>query len=339
MNNMSAGFVACYFLVLRHCIYALQKGYIPVIDFKHFDNIFFKDGKQFVDNSWEYFFEQPCGKNLEDLKEGSRIILSSRKCPVDYFPSMHDFLTSGDRYLEYFDIIKLNKETKLFCEETYEKLIKPHVGNDNEILGILCRGTDYTKLRPVRHYIQPEPQQVIDKAKELLEKYHYKKIWLATEDAEIYKLFKQEFKDVLIDNPSYMYSDVESDIFLTQNKVDREDHFYKVCRDYLVSLYILSKCKYFIGGITTAIFALYPMTQAFKNQKYVYFWSLGRYKITKKIEYRNIAERLFSTKNEYYEDTKRKVFTILGIRIKLKKRKFKLSGGIEIIDGKVVNKK
>ena len=337
---MLGGLMACYSQVLSLSRYAMDMGYIPVVDFKHYYNMLFKDGKEFVDNSWEYFFEQPCGVGLEALKKDCKIVFSPAEWDIaKTLPKKHPHYLSGGENLESFNFIKFNKETQQFLQESYETLIKSQVGEDNEILGILCRGTDYTKTRPAKHYIQPEPQQVIDKAKELLEKYHYKKIWLATEDAEIYKLFKQEFKDMLIDNPSFMYSDFQAGTYIGDNKAKRKDHFYNLSKDYLRSLYILSKCKYLIAGHTTAVTGLWVMSEAFKNQKYAYFWDLGNYKEIKKIGYRNITEKLFSAKNEYYEDTKRKIFTILGVRIKLKKRKFKLSGGIEIIDGKVVNKK
>ena len=62
--------------VINHCIYAKKQGYIPVINMKHYKNQYFKDNKAYKDNSWEYFFEQPAGYTLDDIKEEDEFIIS-----------------------------------------------------------------------------------------------------------------------------------------------------------------------------------------------------------------------------------------------------------------------
>jgi len=51
------------------------KGYIPVVDMKHYTNQYFKDGRTFKDNAWEYFFEQPCGYTLEDIENSLNCVV------------------------------------------------------------------------------------------------------------------------------------------------------------------------------------------------------------------------------------------------------------------------
>ena len=107
---------------------------------------------------------------------------------------------------------------------------------------------------------------MINKAKELLKKYNYKKIWLATEDADIYDMFKKEFKDILIENPQYRYRNTKDKV-LSQVFVDRKDHNYNLGKEHLLTMYILSKCKYFIGGVTCGTHGLWLFSNAFTNQK------------------------------------------------------------------------
>ena len=45
--------------VISHCKYADSKGYVPVVDLKHYPNQYLDKKKLGKVNSWEFFFEQP----------------------------------------------------------------------------------------------------------------------------------------------------------------------------------------------------------------------------------------------------------------------------------------
>ena len=87
-------------------------------------------------------------------------------------------------------------------EKVYNELFM----SETEVLGVICRGSDYTNKRPKGHQIQPNPRVVLKEAKRLIASSKYKKIYLATEDANIYEMFKKEFRDKLIENVQYKYS-------------------------------------------------------------------------------------------------------------------------------------
>ena len=40
---------------IGHALYAINNQMIPVIDLKHYKNQYFKDGRTYKDNTWEYF--------------------------------------------------------------------------------------------------------------------------------------------------------------------------------------------------------------------------------------------------------------------------------------------
>ena len=302
--------------MLDYIVYAESLGYIPIVDMKYHYNQYFKDGRMYKDNAWEYFFKQPAGYSIDDLTDDAEIKMSLR-WPIDPEFSLTktnlyaDMDNNRIKYQKYFDKIQYAPDIKNYLESNYKKII----GDETEILGILCRGTDYLNIRPYGHAIQPDPQTVINKAKELLKKYNYKKIWLATEDADIYDMFKKEFKDILIENPQYRYRNTKDKV-LSQVFVDRKDHNYNLGKEYLLTMYILSKCKYFIGGVTCGTHGLWLLSNAFKNQKYVYLWQLGSYKSRRKIRYSNFLQKIFSAKTERFEDKKYYVLTLCGIRFK-----------------------
>ncbi len=164
-----------------YIIRAYEKGYVPIIDLKHAGNKYFKDGRALKDNAWEYFFAQPGGVRLEDLGENSVIVFNNdeEKLPPGYIleaydiPSVKNSKAKEHKYLrEYQKQFKLSDEMQKYLEEEYHNII----GDEQEILGILCRGTDYVNKRPYRHAIQPQIEEVIKKAKQLKDRYHYNKI-------------------------------------------------------------------------------------------------------------------------------------------------------------------
>ena len=314
---LSEGLFAIYIWICAQIIYAKQKGYIPVVDLKHYVNQLFKDNREFRDNVWEYFFEQPDNISLEDIPENAHIIIGGNKIPEikHLWPgelpvSKHNQTDAkiADEYIKYF---RLNTEMKEFLTRKYQEITN---GNTN-ILGILCRGTDYFNTRPLNHPIQPTVKEVMQKAEELFKKYHYDKIWLATEDADIYETFKNKFGDKLLPNNQYKFSNTKNHL-LYEISTEQKNHKFNLNKDYMLSMYILSKCKYFIGGKTSGTVAVYLFSNKFENQEYVYLWDKGCYQTRGK----QFISEIFSIKNEYKNNIKYKVFTLLGIKLKLKHR-------------------
>lgn len=301
--------------VINHCIYAKKQGYIPVINMKHYKNQYFKDNKAYKDNSWEYFFEQPAGYTLDDIKEEDEVIISpnifytdidfsiiNKDIPITEFISKNK--TVEEKKKECLSILKFNQETKKFLDE------KSKVFDLDNTLGVLCRGTDYLKKKPIGEQIQPTVKEVIKKTKDTLKSFpNIKKIYLATEDSDIYNEFKTEFGDLLIENPQYRYDyNKDNNEFLSDIKVNRKNHAYELAKEYLLSVYILSKCKYFIGGRTTGTKWAWILAN---NWEYTYIWSLGSYG-------KSPWEQIFSVSIKDSFNKKYKVYRFLGIKIKLR---------------------
>lgn len=318
-------FCICIYIIY-YSLYALNHGYIPVVDLKHNNNQYFKDNRVFKDNVWEYFFEQPCGVNLDDINDDLNITISGMHVPIeeDIFQALTDIKKYREKFKQIFDIFKINKQTQEFLESNYNNIVK----GEKEVLGIICRGSDYVTLKLPGHNIQPDPKDVLEKAKEVLAKYRYKKIWLATEDANIYKMFKAEFGDMLLENSQYMFSNT-GDKYIADIKVNRPNHFYTLAMEYLSSVYIISKCKYIIGGTVTGTIGAWLLSKGFENQSYIYLWNLGRYGIRVPIKYRNIFEKIFSVKFEFFENTKYPVITIFCKKKRLKFLSSKVNNFIE----------
>ena len=94
-------------------------------------------------------------------------------------------------------------------------------------------------------------------------------------------------------------------------------------------MYLLSRCKALIGGRTNGTLAVYFMTNGFENYEYVYLWNIGSYgtddimsvKVFLDSAFKNFIKNIFEISNGYIAGKKRKILTILGIKIPLGKNK------------------
>lgn len=306
------GFFAIVNSILDHMIYAYNNGYVPLVDMMHYNNQYFKDGRIYKDNVWEYFFEQPGGLALENIPINSEVIISKNvQFPDNSITIFNEDIPinnlASDVVMKkkeiYKKLLKFNGEIQKYLDTNTSKILR---GDD--VLGILCRGTDYTKRRSYGEHIQPNIKDVIKKTKEVLKKYpDIKKIYLATEDEEIYNYFKAEFGNVLLENIQYKYkyNSIEKQL-LSDISVNRADHNYNLAKEYLLSIYILSRCKYFIGGRTTGTKWAWIMAD---NWIYTHVWDLGLYGKTFK-------EKLYSVTTERKNDKSYKIYQICGLKFK-----------------------
>lgn len=319
-NRANIGIGALILRCLFHCAHAIKNGYIPLVDLKHHNNQYFKEKREYKDNVWEYFFKQPLGFSLDDIKEDDLVIISSEStfCPLTtlfeetplYLPKyiMEDFKTKKIKN-ELTEFLIFNDETKLYLEKKANEAFN----GANDVLGVLLRGTDYTKRQTYEEFIQPETKKVIKDIKKLLAEGKFKKVYLATEDKFIYEEFKKEFGELLIENRQYMYStNYDSEKYLSEIKVDRKNHNYNLALEYLASLYILSKCKGFLGGMAGGTRIAYLLS----DWQFCKIYDLGRYGI-----YNSFKEKIFSIKKISTEKDDYEFITLFGFKIKTKRGK------------------
>lgn len=255
--------------VLSHVMYAVNKGWIPVVDLKNYSCQYQQKGE----NAWELFFEQPCGYTLDDIKCSKNIVRS--------YYGMYPY----NKYDFYVDVLDRPEECKRLAG-IYKKYIKPQqnvleymwkTANDLHIngktLGVLCRGTDYLKRKPQYHPRQPEPELVIEDAIEVMQQNGYESVFVATEDEIVLDLFKKKFRDKLryINQLRLKLNDGQqylSDV-ITNDELRRQ-----MALDYYTALYILSRCPALLAGRTAGTLGALFMSEGFEWSKY---YNLGYY--------------------------------------------------------------
>ncbi|MFV0505856.1 MAG: hypothetical protein ACK5L5_03970 [Bacteroidales bacterium] len=267
-----AGLFAFVRAVFLHASYAKQKGFIPIVDMHNYPNQYQRENPQH-DNVWEIFFEQPDAYRLCDIKQAKKVILCKPFSRPNYSSSKRLKAKKLHKYIytlrsDFKQHIRLSASMQSICQEKYRELI----GQDR-VLGVLARGSDYTLKKPKYHAIQPEAEQLITEARQVMQKYDCNKIFLASEDATIVRKFKTVFGDQLITNQQRLYNnnELEDVNFLSEirehNKID-------VAKEYLQSIYILSKCPCFIAGYTAGSLGASLLSDGYE---YEHIWDLGTY--------------------------------------------------------------
>lgn len=276
----SNGLFAMFKHTIAHVLYALENGYTPVIDMRCHYCQYFKDGREYKDNPWEYFFKQPAGISPQDIDINDNTILclgGKAENKYQIFPTLlplsKENLCEKHPYLSYYhQFLQFSDEIQTYLDKNLKQIFK----SEKDILGIIVRGSDFVETKPKGHAIQPTAEMIIEKVKELQQTLTFKKIYLATEDANIYAKIKAAFGDMLIENTQYKYETVGGER-IYKVKAERKDHFYNLGKEYLLSVYLLSKCKYLIGGRANGTVATYMLTNGFSGYDYVYLWDLGCY--------------------------------------------------------------
>lgn len=252
---------------------AVDAGYIPVIDLMTYENTYLCRKEIGKINAWDVYFNQPCNVLLENIKKSKRILSSGEAekiCPND---SDECFNIESETFKMWKKIVKTyieySEESKKQIENSWFELFN----KEDKILGVMCRGTDYTDLRPRMHPIQPDVEEVIEKAKELIEKNKYTKIFLATEDRKNWNAFKKVFGDKVVRNTEN-FVDYKPGCRISKSLPDSTDGRIAIGMEYLVSIAILAKCNAFIGGRTSGSVAVMLLSEGFE---YYYLWDKGRY--------------------------------------------------------------
>lgn len=272
-NDSIGGLFSFVLASLGWIKYAFDKGMIPIVDMQSHLNIYLKWSEIFRVNAWEFFFEQPSGYSLKDIRKAKNVTVIDGYVPVARsFPA--DFLNIAEH-----DHVYLATWRCLY--NTYIK-VKPNllINRDNAafeacinngVIGVLARGTDYAKEHPSGHPIQPTATLLIDKVNELLKgKFSGYKVYLVTEDAFMVQSFQKAFEEKLI----LSYQDtIDYKEGLLVDCLGMRHNIERGIR-YLKAIYDLSRCQCLVAGRTCG--SIGAVLGAHESQ-YRYIFDLGTY--------------------------------------------------------------
>lgn len=274
-NDRVPGLASHIITNLGQIIVSINNGYLPVIDTTYVDNMFTELSHTLSINAWELYFNQPFTTTLKDIApdrevtvlEGIPAFMPNYQMDCLMNPALMSFWRNVARKYMSFSS-ELNKSVSHHLKHLL-------FGSESKILGVLCRGTDYTNICPYNHPVQPSPEIVLAKTHEYMEKYQCSHCYLATEDQEILRIFQKDLKDRVLTTQEIYYSSDLKDI-INQTNIDQSIDIHHKNTEYLTALILLSKCRYFIGGRTSGTVVSLLLSEGFEES---YIWDLGRYGI------------------------------------------------------------
>lgn len=259
-------FNACYLNnILELILYSLYRGCIPVVTIN-------KDNSNL--NKWEWYFKQPMELFGRAIDDESIIVTCDRaQFNISDFDSFNHHNNSIKRFM-YDKFVILNSDTMNYITEEIK-----NISNLDTTLGVLIRGTDYTSTKPSGHPIQPNPNELLKKAKEVFDDCNFNQVYVATEEKRLFNKACDVFGiEKVRQNKREYYDDIyysmKEGSLIGQVKFKRDNDNYLKGLEYLSSLIILSKCKALVagncGGTNFAV-------NYSKTYEYCYIFDLGKY--------------------------------------------------------------
>lgn len=272
-NNYRVGLFSMYITTAGHIKYALDNGFIPVVDMSNYKNAYLERKKQGKENSWEFFFHQPTEYSLRDAYKAKNVILSNL-APTTVRPNdSMEFFNNSDGLQDEWRIIARNymiirDDIKSEADEFSTKLFK-----GKRVLGVALRGTDYVALRPHGHPIQPPVDTVIKDAQKMLEEYRCDGIYLSTEDETIIEEFRKVFgKACIVFNRSLLSYNGGwiIDCLNNENPTGKDVSG----RNYLISILLLTKTNVLLSSRASSNVGAKMITEGWE---YEHYYDLGLY--------------------------------------------------------------
>lgn len=265
---------------IMHIAYAEEKGWTSVIDLQTYTTQYTDNATKGKINVWEMFFKQPCGYSLADISRAKNVIINKQEpSPTpEYLMGQEAFYDNASRIDFFRDVfhryIRFNDKTEKYLLNTKKNIF----GERRNIVGVLCRGTDYVTLRPKGHPIQPSPEEVIADTEKTLKDYGCDYVFLATEDLDILNLFKAHFGDKLlyIDQERFSKDNVKNGELLsaTKQRLAPDISPYTSALQYLSAIWLLTECDCFLGGRTGGTKGVLIMSHGHRYRK---VYNLGMY--------------------------------------------------------------
>lgn len=248
--------------------YCLKNNLVPVVDMLSYGNMY-QEGRKV--NAWELFFEQPAGVGLEDAEEPVYVDCNGI---TDYPSYAVDFLTDGKRMSYWREICRRHVRFSGAAERHIGRYMERYLpeGRGRETVGVLCRGTDYTGLRPHGHPVQPDAREVAAKARQVMGRNGCRYVCLATEDRRIWEVFSDEFGENLIAPDAARYGDTGQNYLA--DVIGGQGGAYGKGLDYLASVCLLSRCRCLVAGRTSGSVGALILSEGYDE---AYLWDGGYY--------------------------------------------------------------
>lgn len=261
MEESHSGFFAEHNRLLAMLYFADKYDMTPVVRYHKGYCYAEKEPVNGTSNPFEYYFEQPAGIGLDELKTFKRVFRSRKEnsyevnklCddPNGYMRSeeyLNEMARITAKYIRLNAIVKdkLYKDIAGIFTDSYKEAVECRV------LGVHVRGTDF-KQNFNGHPVSVDVDEYLKATEAAFEKGGYDKIFLATDDSEALERYRAEFTDRVV-----FYKDVVrsgGDDTVMHSRSERKNHHYLLGYEVLRDMYTLAECEGLIAGLSQVSYA------------------------------------------------------------------------------------
>ncbi len=237
------GFFAEFRALLCNLIFAEEMGFVPNVSWG--ENHLYHEKYEIngTSNVFEYYFEPV---RIPNVCESRNVIISSalQNAYIEHQYGVNGYETSvrfEKALLEVMNkYIRIKNDILTEFDNGIEKIF-----NGNRVIGVHYRGTDY-KQEYNGHPVPVDVDKEIQKVREIQKKYDIETVFLATDDANVLKIYKDAFGENLIYyRDIYRGENLKSVAF---SECEREFHHYLLGKEVLRDAYTLSRCNCLVAG-------------------------------------------------------------------------------------------
>lgn len=258
-----------YYRNLQFIAYAVNKGWIPVIDWEHYGMLPHQEEYPIngTRNGWEYYWCQPSSYTLEEVYRSRNVVLSTQNTidtpympPCKYIaPYQKSAESCAKKCHKYDQMIRFNKNTHLYIKKMQESIFPPN----SRVLGVSIRGTIYREHSIPGHPAQAKVEDLIHLIKKYMNLWNMEYIFIACEAQDVVESIKDAFGDKVLFLPRKRYLK-EPDI--DDNPLYVSGQRYQTNLDYITEMALLARCNSLLasysGGVRIAVI--------WNNNKYEY---------------------------------------------------------------------
>lgn len=254
MKESHSGFFADHNRLLSLLYFADIYGLKPVVQYSSGYCYAEEHPVNGTENPFEYYFKQPGGISLEEMKE-YKCVLCSRKENGNAVISIKGGTGGYDRSERYIDEMARITAKYIHLNEKIGRQFEQEIGDllkGKNTLAVHVRGTDF-KQNFNGHPVQVEISEYLETTKKIFDEGAYERVFLATDDLEALELFKSKFKENLL-----YYEDVvrsKGIDTVMHSEATRENHHYLLGVEVLRDMYTLASCNGLVAGLSQVSFA------------------------------------------------------------------------------------
>ncbi len=232
VRKSGGGLFSNVLYVLNHIKIAKKNKLLPIVDMQNFYTIYNeRNNINKTKNSWEYYFKQISNFTLEKIYNEKKLIFCDPKINLP-----RNFIEKRNLKRLFESNIKIKKKFFDYPNDFEKKYF-----TNKKVIGVHLRGTDM-KITP-NHSMPPTINQIFNILDKLIIKKKFNRIFLVTDQLSYLVEFKKKYKDLVCYTNCFRSN--KNKIF---NLKIRKNHRYKLGKESLEQMLLLSKMKYLISS-------------------------------------------------------------------------------------------